>query len=89
MAGLGLLADSLHADANPDATRYFDSTAVAELKAAVLTSGRLDQSLAAIMALDRAGTPASLAALADIAQHPSDPACRAAAQQALKRHEGN
>ena len=86
---LGLLADSLRADGNPDASRYFDSTAVAELKNAALTSTRLDQSLAAIMTLDRAGTPAAIAALNDIAQHPADPACQAAAQQALKRHPAN
>jgi len=86
VAGLGLLADALRTDGHPDASRYFDSTAVAELKNTALTSNRLDQSLAAIMALDRAGTPAALTALGDIAQHPADPACRAAAQQALKRH---
>jgi len=89
VAGLGLLADTLRTDGNPDASRYFDSTAVAELKNTVLTSGRLDQSLAAIMALDRAGTPAALAALNEIAQHPTDPPCRTAAQQALKHHGGN
>ena len=89
VAGLGLLAAALRADGNQDATRYFDSTAVTELKNTVLTSGRLDQSLAAIMTLDRAGTPAAIAALTDLAQHPADPACRAAAQQALKRHSGN
>ena len=89
VAGFGLLADSLRADGNPDASRYFDSTAVAELKNAALTSTRLDQSLAAIMTLDRAGTPAAIAALNDIAQHPADPACQAAAQQALKRHPAN
>lgn len=86
VAGLGLLADTLRADGNPVASRYFDATAVAELKTTALTSARLDQSLAAIMALDRAGTPAAVTALGDIAQQPADPACRAAAQQALKRH---
>jgi len=89
VAGLGLLADTLRAGGNPDASRYFDSTAVAALKNIVLTSGRLDQSLAAIMTLDRAGTPAAITALNCIAQHPADPACQAAAQQALKRHSGN
>ena len=87
VAGLGLLADALRADGNPVAARYFDTTAVAELKTTALTSARLDQSLAAIMALDRAGTAAAVAALGEIAgQQPADPACRAAAQQALKRH---
>ena len=86
LAGLGLLADALRADGSADASLYFESTAIAELKNTVISSGRLDQSLAAIMALDRAGTPAAVAALNEIAQNTTDPAFRAAAQQALKRN---
>jgi HEAT repeat protein len=86
LAGLGLLAATLRADGNAAALGYFESTAVAELRTAALNSRRLDQSLSAIMALDRAGTPAAMTTLNDIAQNTQDTALRAAAQQAVTRH---
>lgn len=86
LAGLWLLAAALRADGNADALGYFESTAIAELKGAALNSRRLDQSLSAIMTLDRAGTPAAMTTLNDIAQNTTNETLRAAAQQAVTRH---
>lgn len=87
LAALGLLAATIRSDKGDEAGKYFDTTAVGELKSVALGSGRLDQSLGAIMALERAGTAGSIAVLREISQGPSDEKLRAAALQALKRRK--
>jgi HEAT repeat protein len=86
LAGLGLLADAVRSNSESEAGRYFEINGVSDLKNAVYSSSRLDQSLSAIMALGRAGTPSAVALLGEIANHPTDAALRDAAKQAIKRN---
>jgi len=86
LAGLGLLADAVRSNSESEAGRYFEINGISDLKNAVYNSSRLDQSLSAIMALGRAGTPSAVALLGEIANHPTDTALRDAAKQAIKRN---
>jgi HEAT repeat protein len=72
LAGLDLLAMELRNNPSQDLSSYFDQTAVAELKKLALTGEISQDRLAAVIALKRAGTGASQAALQEIAQNSTD-----------------
>jgi len=67
IAGLDLLAKSLRDNPSPAVQAFFDQTAAPELKNDALSAHSFDDRQAAIIALTRARTPASQAALQELA----------------------
>lgn len=85
MAGLRLLADAVQQSRSADIGELFDSRAVPELKAMALNSESMDNRLAAVMALRRAGTDISVAALQQVATQTADPRVTEALEGFAKR----
>ena len=73
VAGLDLLAKTLRDKPSPALQTFFDQTALAELKQMALTGESEDNRMMAVIALRRANTTASQAALQEVAQQSTDP----------------
>jgi HEAT repeat protein len=67
IAGLDLLAKTLHDNPTPALQNFFDQTAIPELKDDGMTSEIADDRQAAVLALTRAHTPAAMQALQELA----------------------
>jgi len=85
LAGLGLLAQACRSGDSAAVATFFNDTALPELKNTALTDTSSQNRLASVMALRRAGTQPSVAALQDIAQQSQDHKVIEAAQSALNR----
>jgi HEAT repeat protein len=73
VAGMDLLAKTLHDNPTPALQTYFDQTAAPALKNAALTGETSSERMAAVIALVRASTPSAMSVLQDIAQQSTDP----------------
>jgi len=73
VAGMDLLASSLRNNPTPEVQSYFDQTAAPALKNTALTGESNQERMAALIALVRASTPASMSAIQDLAQQSTDP----------------
>ncbi|MGO8700923.1 MAG: HEAT repeat domain-containing protein [Limisphaerales bacterium] len=85
LAGLTYLAENLGASPSPELTDFFNQTAVPELENAALTAESGQNRLAAVIALEQAGTPAASGALQEIAQQSPDSTVAISAQKTLTR----
>lgn len=83
LAGLTYLAENLGASPSPEVADFFNQTAVPELENAALTADSGQNRLAAVIALEQAGTPAASGALQQIAQQSPDTTVAASAQKTL------
>jgi hypothetical protein len=83
MAGMDLVASSLHNNPTPELQTYFDQTAVPALKNAALTGESSHERMAAVIALVRAGTPSAMSALQVVAQQAMDPRVKQSADKAV------
>ncbi len=85
VAALGLLAGTVRENPNADVLAFFDQTAVAQLKSMALSGEAKDDRVAATMSLTRAGTPAAMAALQELAQQATDPRVLSMATRATQQ----
>jgi HEAT repeat protein len=85
LAGFTYLAETLGASPSPEVTDFFNQTAVPELENAALTSDSAQNRLAAVIALEQAGTRAASDALQEIAQQSTDSRVAASAQKTLSK----
>ncbi|MGD0814029.1 MAG: HEAT repeat domain-containing protein [Verrucomicrobiota bacterium] len=85
LAGFTYLAETLATSPTPDVKGYFNQTAVPQLEQAALTSDNAQTRLAAVLALEQAGTPAASDALQAIAQRSGDSKVTASAQRTLSK----
>lgn len=81
LAGLTFLAGTLSSSATPGVANFFNQTGVPKLKDSALNSASSQNRLAAVIALQRAGTPAAIGALQEIAQQSTDRNVVASAQK--------
>lgn len=81
LAGLTYLAGTLQSSPSPEVADFFSQTAVPELKGIALNSDNAQNRLAAVIALEQAGTPTASGALQEIAQQSTDSKVVAAAQR--------
>ena len=72
LAGLEYLAGTVRSSSTPEVAVFFNQTAVPELKSTALNSDNSQNRLAAVLALQRAGTPEAIVALQTIAQQSKD-----------------
>jgi HEAT repeat protein len=87
-AGFDLLAQQLRENPSPDLAAYFDVNAVPALRAAAFDSLTASDRMSAVIALKRAGTPAAIAALKQLAQSATDPRVRSSATITANRNGG-
>ena len=73
VAGMDLLAKTVHDNPTPELQTYFDQTAAPALKNTALTGETSNDRMAALIALVRASTPSAMSALQDLAQQATDP----------------
>lgn len=83
-AGLGLLAELCRSAPTPELLAFFNQTAVPELQNRAVASPDLQERLASVMSLRRAGTAESLSALQNVVQQSNDRKIVDAAQAALR-----
>jgi HEAT repeat protein len=72
LAGLNFLTGTLRSSPAPEVADFLNQTAVPKLKDAALNSDSSQNRLSAVFALQRAGTPAAIDALHEIAQQTTD-----------------
>jgi len=85
LAGFAYLAETLATSLTPEVKDFFDQSAVPQLEQAALTSDSAQTRLAAVLALEQAGTPAASDALQAIAQQSSDGKVTAPAQKTISK----
>ena len=85
LAGLDLIASTLRNEPAPEATQFFDQTAVPELQSLALEGTTSHDRLASVVTLRRAGTSESMRALEQIAAGSKDRKVAEAAQAALPK----
>jgi HEAT repeat protein len=83
VAGMDLLASSLHNNPTPKLQTYFDQTAAPALKNTALTGESSHERMAAVIALVRASTPSAMSALQDLSQQATDPRVKQSAGKAV------
>ena len=83
LAGMDLLAKTLHDNPTPELQTFFDQTAAPALKSAALTGEHGGERMAAVIALIRASTPSAMSALQDLAQQSTDPRVKDSAAKAV------
>lgn len=79
IAGLDLLAKSVRDNPTTESERFFEQKGLPALKNAALNGDTRSERLAAVLALARAGTDSSLAALEELANQADDPKVKQAA----------
>jgi len=82
IAGMDLLATSVHNNPTPEVQAYFDQTAAPALENLALTGETSQERMAAVIALIRASTPAAVQALQDVGQQATDPRVKSSASRA-------
>ena len=83
LAGMDLLAKTLHDNPTPELQSFFDQTAAPALKNTALAGETGGERMAAVIALIRASTPSAMSALQDLAQQSTDPRVKDSAAKAV------
>ncbi len=88
-AGLGILAELCRSAPTPELLAFFNQTAVPELENRAVAAKDLQDRLASVMTLRRAGTPESASALENVVRQSNDRKIVDAAQAALRVNSSN